>query len=134
MSVFQNVQYWGVNTFIIISYLFYFSIIIGVAIINPETYKKVDLIVKIYIAIFLIIRFRPFRGKSITFTELDRKIAFQAGIFIFMTVIVHSMFDKYIDYLKVRAKNILPHSRDDDKDITNDITNDNQYRSVSNQN
>ena len=51
-----------------------------------------------------------------------------------MTVIVHSMFDKYIDYLKVELKNILPHSRDDDKDITNDITMIFKYRSVSNQN
>ena len=53
MSVFQMFNIGGVNTFIIISYLFYFSIIIGVAIINPETYKKVDLIVKnIYCNIF----------------------------------------------------------------------------------
>jgi hypothetical protein len=38
----------------------------------------------IYLCLFLLWRFNPFR-KLDTFTELDRKIAFSAGVFIMTT-------------------------------------------------
>jgi hypothetical protein len=52
---------------------------------------------RVYICLFLIWRFNPFRSIDV-FTNLDRKIAFNAGIFILTTTILN----KYIDEIKER--------------------------------
>ena len=50
---------------------------------------------KVYICLFLIWRFNPFR-KSVNFTDLDRKIAYNAGILI----LTNTILDQYIYKLK----------------------------------
>jgi hypothetical protein len=77
-------QEFGFDMFISLTYILlflYFSGISNEAKIRLET---IDKYIKIYICLFLIYRFNPFRGKS-QFTSLDRKIAFSAGLFIFTT-------------------------------------------------
>jgi hypothetical protein len=58
----------------------------------PEVFKKVAFYVQIYICLFLIWRFNPLRhfifNMPITFTSLDRKIAFSAGLIILSTTVI----------------------------------------------
>ena len=63
---------------------------------NTSNYlNDVNFYLRIYVCLFLIWRFNPFRNID-TFTDLDRKIAFNAGIIILTTTILN----KYIDEIK----------------------------------
>ena len=53
----------------------------------PKYLNDLNFYVKIYVCLFLLYRFNPFR-KIDTFTSLDRKIAFSAGLTIFTTTIL----------------------------------------------
>ena len=75
----------GFNIFVIISFIIYLSTALGIAIISPTYIDTLDYWVRFYIALFLLIRFNPFVGK-IHFTDLDRKIAFNAGLFLLTTI------------------------------------------------
>ena len=54
-----------------------------------------DYYLKIYICIFLIWRFNPFRSK-IVFTDLDAKISFNAGLFI----LTSTALNEYIKFIE----------------------------------
>ena len=95
MSWWDDLQMRGIRLFIMFTYVFYISAIIGVAIINPSWYHHLDNIMKLYVGLFLFIRFNPFRG-DIKFTKLDREISFNAGVFILSMLLVNSAFASYI--------------------------------------
>jgi hypothetical protein len=88
--------------FITISYLLLFISALGISdkaiiYLNDASYY-----VRIYICLFLIWRFNPLR-KHYEFTDLDRKIAFSAGLFILST----TALNKYIEIVKNKAYKIL---------------------------
>ena len=91
---FQNIIF---NIFIISNYLIYALLTFGIISIYPQYLTIFDNCVKIYISLFLLLRFNPLR--HIKFTELDRKIAFSAGIFIFTTSTINQIL-VYIQMLK----------------------------------
>ena len=70
--------------FISLSYFLIFLSFFGLSNSAPQYLDKLDYYVRIYICLFLLWRFNPFR-KIDTFTNLDRKIAFSAGLFILTT-------------------------------------------------
>ena len=78
------------NFFIFVTYLFYISMFIGISFINPDLFWYIDYYVKLYVAIFLIIRYNPF-FKTQKFTPLDKKLSFHAGVFIFTTLALKSI-------------------------------------------
>ena len=77
-----------VDAFVILTYLFYASFIVlgGMTIIKPELFWRLDFLFKLYIGLFLIIRYNPFFKTK--FTSLDRKISFHAGILITITLLI----------------------------------------------
>ena len=82
-------------TFLII-YILYFAIALGLSATAPKYLSFLDYYVKIYVSLFLIWRFNPFR--HVKFTSFDRKIAFNAGIFVlFATTSINQIL---INYLK----------------------------------
>jgi hypothetical protein len=83
---------------IIINYILYFAIILGVSINAPDYLSSLDYYVKIYISGFLLLRFNPFR--KVEFTELDRKIVFSSAIFIFTTTAINSLLITYLKKVK----------------------------------
>ena len=87
------------NLFIIISYTLTFVAILGLSTYAPELLKNIDYYVRIYICLYLIFRFNPLR-KRVEFTDLDRKITFSAGLFIFTTTIMNSILKDYIGQIK----------------------------------
>jgi hypothetical protein len=83
------------DAFIFISYILVIISFIDSS-IDAKTYLlKIDNYAKIYISLFLIWRFNPFRSHY-EFTNLDRKIAFTSGIFILTT----SILTNYISEIK----------------------------------
>ena len=105
---FQNLIF---NIIIIFSYTCGALIVLGVY-PNAATYlANVDYYVRIYVSLFLLLRFNPFR--HITFTDLDRKVAFTAGIFIFTTTIVNQILLSYATELRSYIRDAIADYRAD---------------------
>jgi hypothetical protein len=66
---------------------------------------NVDYYAKLYVSLFLLYRFNVFR--KITFTDLDRKIAFSAGVFLFATTALNQTLTTYLDPIKSKISSIL---------------------------
>ena len=104
-----SIQDRGFTIFIYISYLLLFLAAIGLSHYAPQYLNEMDYYVKIYVCLFLIIRFNPF--SRIKFTELDRKVAFSAGLFILTTTAFAQYFakisSKTTKYVKDKIKTNL---------------------------
>jgi hypothetical protein len=90
------------DIFIIISYILVFVSFLGLSPIAKTFSSDLDYYIRIYICLFLIWRFHPFRTID-KFTNLDRKIAFSAGLFILTT----TALNKYILDIKDKLGNIF---------------------------
>lgn len=77
------------NIFIIISYLLLALIISGYKDANVYL-QNIDYYVKIIISICLIYKFNRFR--TLKFTDLDRKLAYSAGIMLLTTTTINQIF------------------------------------------
>ena len=62
----------------------------------PEYLSTLDYYLKIYICLFLIWRFNPFRSKF-HFTSLDAKISFNAGLFILASTALNE-YVKFVEF------------------------------------
>jgi len=88
--------------FNLIIYASYFLIIIsalGLSESAPKYLSDLDYYVRIYICLFLIWRFNPLRSHY-EFTDLDRKIAFSAGVFILTTTALNEYLISFKDLTK----------------------------------
>ena len=83
---------------IILSYILYFIAILGVSTQAPIYLSYLEIFIKVYVSLFLIIRFNPF--SHIKFTHLDRRIAFSAGVFLFSTSIINQFLKEYFKKVK----------------------------------
>ena len=83
------------NTNTFLKYYFYiFNILlvatyIGFGITTPLWMNTFDYYLKICIGLFLVYRFNSFR--TIVFEELDRRVAFSAGMFLITTTIINKL-------------------------------------------
>jgi hypothetical protein len=59
--------------------------LIGIYSKAPEYFNTLNLLVKLYISLFLIFYFNPYSTHR--FTEFDRGIVFRAGIFLLLTTV-----------------------------------------------
>ena len=87
-----------------LSYFLYFLFVIGFANNAPEYLVPLNYYVQIYVSLFLLIRFNPF--SKVKFTELDKKIAFTAGLFMVSTTILNKSMLDYVE----EARNLI-HSK-----------------------
>jgi len=87
------------DIFIYISYALIVISFLGLSNAAPKYLYDLDYYVRIYICLFLIWRFNPFR-KIDTFTNLDRKIVFSAGLFILTTTALNQYLEKTTNSLK----------------------------------
>ena len=88
--------------FLFISYLLIFASFFGLSNSAPEYLTKLDYYIRVYICLFLIWRFNPFRTLD-KFTELDRKITFSAGLFILTTTALNN----YVILINDKVHNII---------------------------
>jgi len=115
-----DVQNKAFDIFIYISWILYFAILFGVSVNAPSYLDSVDYYAKIYVSLFLLYRFNAFR--KVTFTDLDRKIAFSAGVFLFATTALNQVLTQYLDPIKSKISSILPKS---ESETTQDVVVDN---------
>ena len=98
-STFYQFQETVFNIFITVSWLLLILTFTGMFNEYPHEFEQIASYMKIYICLFLILRFNPIRqffvNKPIIFTSLDRKIAFSAGLIILSTTAVR----EYLFYI-----------------------------------
>jgi hypothetical protein len=80
--------------FIYITYSLILISILGLSDKGSEYLNTLDTYMKIYVSIFLIIRFNPFTKNE--FNDLDRRFAFTSGMFILTTSAIAQVGKKYI--------------------------------------
>ena len=99
----QSIQYKLFTLFIILFYAFAIVSALGVY-PNAQSYvETMDYYMRIYICLFLIWRFNPFSNHR--FDELDKKIAFIAGMLILST----TALNQYLTLFKTTiAGTVLP--------------------------
>ena len=79
----------------IVGVLFIFGIIQN----KPVYLLEFNFVVKIIISLFLIYRFNKYRKEKIQFTDLDRRVAFSAGIYI-MAISFADLLNGYIEEIR----------------------------------
>jgi hypothetical protein len=94
------------DIFIVFSYVIIFISFFGFSNSAPQYLENIDYYFRIYICLFLIWRFNPFRTVY-KFTDLDRKIAFNAGLFILTT----TALNKYLIDAKSKVQKIFMPNR-----------------------
>jgi len=95
LTIVQNNMF---DLFRVLTWLLYFLILFGITATAPEYLDDLNYYVEIYVSLFLIYRFNPFR--NVKFTELDVKITFAAGIFLLLTTTIGSLIKSYITDIK----------------------------------
>lgn len=85
--------------FIYLSYGLLFISTLGLSQTAPKYLDTMDYYIRIYICLFLMWRFNPLREKP-EFTELDRKIAFSAGVFILTTTALNQYLEQFKEIVK----------------------------------
>lgn len=73
----------------IILLLLYVLIVFKVAFINPLYTDYINIIITLYISIFLMYTYRPFWNNSNNI-KVDNNIIFQAGVYLFLTTSIGS--------------------------------------------
>jgi cytochrome c biogenesis protein CcdA len=90
-----------------ITYILIVITALGLSQTAPKYLEILDYYVKIYVCLFLVWRFNPFRHIN-TFTRLDKKIAFSSGIFILTTTFLNNLLTKIPNhYLKNKFNGIF---------------------------
>jgi hypothetical protein len=85
----HNFQNNAFKVVVYITWILYILIALGLSTNAPQYLDTLQSIFKIYISLFLIIRFNPFR--HVKFTHLDAKIAFSAGVFLLATSAINKL-------------------------------------------
>ena len=89
------------NVFIFITYvtwILYLLVALGLSVNAPQYLNDLQYYVKIYVSLFLLLRFNPLR--DIKFTELDKKIAFTSGLFLLATTAINEILMNYLNVIR----------------------------------
>ncbi len=95
IHIFQNNLF---NIIIYLTWILYIAILFGISSKARRYLDDLQYYVKIYVSLFLIYRFNPFR--RVKFTGLDAKIAFSAGVFLLATTAINSILQNYLSIIK----------------------------------
>jgi hypothetical protein len=95
IHIFQNNVY---DILVYITWILYIVIALGLSANAPQYLDTLQYYIKMYISLFLIYRFNPFR--RVKFTGLDAKISFSAGVFLLATTAINNILQKYLTNLK----------------------------------
>jgi hypothetical protein len=91
-----NIQYYFIKYFNYIFTIIIILFLIGIITNIPTFFIEINFLVKIFIALFLIYRYNPYRKHNIKITELDKTLAYLAGIYI--------IFISFADYIYVFSR------------------------------
>jgi hypothetical protein len=88
-----------INYFGYITKLVVVLFIIGFFTNKPSGFLAINFVIKILFSLYLIYRFNSYRKNKIQFTDLDRKICYSAGVYIFTFSFV-DIIQTYIERLR----------------------------------
>ena len=88
---------------VILSYLLYGLTLFGLYKKAPKYLYTLNMAMRIYVSLFLIIRFNPYVKNS--FTEFDRKIAYTSGIFLLLTTTATDIVMNYVKKIDFNFSN-----------------------------
>lgn len=91
-KIYQNVFLYGLNA----SYVLYFLAILGAGSLAPEYLSSLRGFLKIYIGLLLVGLYNPITYKDRKFTDIDRKMAFSAGVFLLLSSTLVSSMEAYL--------------------------------------
>jgi len=94
----HHLQLRAFTIIVYVTWILYISIALGLSAKAPQYLTDLQYYVKIYVSLFLIFRFNPFR--RVKFTSLDAKIAFSAGLFLLATTAIDSVLKNYLNNIK----------------------------------
>jgi hypothetical protein len=94
-----NFEYNVLVFFSIATKLVLIFFIIGLFQEHPHNFIEILMVIKVLLGIFLVYRFNRWRQHKITFTELDRRVAFSAGQYIILLAILDYVV-KYVDEIR----------------------------------
>ena len=102
---------WHENLYLIIYYLawiFYILSLIGISTFGLKFFNEAQVYLRIYICIFLILKFNPYNRiwKTLKVTKFDINIAFHAGLFILTTTFINSFIGNYLKDLGEKLDSI----------------------------
>ena len=106
MNTYQT-QYTMFNWATVAVYVLTALAMFGISASAPAYLNNLRAAIQMYVGIFLLYRFHPFRTVSAKFSELDRKVAFAAGAFIAMTTILGATLNRYLQKTKETAEAII---------------------------
>ena len=93
------------NYIIFFSYALFFIAFFGIWASAPNYLDDLQYWTKIYVSLFLIWRFNWFR--KVQFTELDKKIAFSAGLFLLTTTFINKLLQDYLNTARQQISNYI---------------------------
>jgi cytochrome c biogenesis protein CcdA len=96
-NLYKYQDYWF-NIYITLTYILIVISFIGISSNSSKYLNYLNYYVKIYVCLFLLWRFRPFRENH-KFTDLDRKVGFTAGLLILTTTILNNYVNDIKDIL-----------------------------------
>ena len=79
-------------------YFLYIIVALGISSSAPAYLETLIYYTKLYVSLFLIFRFNPFRLTK--FTPLDAKIAFNAGMFLLFATSVNGIIGFYLNNMR----------------------------------
>ena len=88
----------------IITYFLYVVIALGLSASDPRYLDDLVYYTKIYVGVFLVTRFNPFR--RVKFTPLDARIAFNAGMFLLFATVLNGILQKYVAIIKPHTQRL----------------------------
>jgi hypothetical protein len=93
------VDLWNLQTstylwLVLVVHIVYLAVLVGLIETAPEYIDKLESYIKVYVALFLVLRFNKYTGTS-HFTPIDRKIVFSAGLIVLSTSALNWLIDSY---------------------------------------
>jgi hypothetical protein len=91
---------------VFIIHLTYAIVLVGLVEAEPSYLTTIEYYVKVYVSIFLIMRFNPYYHTR-QFTETDRRIVFSAAIFIVTTSVLKHVIEEYRPQIKASIRRLF---------------------------
>lgn len=85
------------NSALYLSYFLYIIAYLQIGYYNPKYLDMLQMYMKYYVTLFLLIRFNPFTNN--TFTEFDRRVVFSSAIFL-LTTTAFNEYAKQLDFVE----------------------------------
>lgn len=92
-----------------VSYALFAIAFTGVITLDPKYLGALDMVLKYYVSVFLMIRFNPWAKRSVDkeSREFDRRIAFAGGVFLLLTTAAAGVVRHYAVSLASRASEAI---------------------------